>query len=293
MKITLRQLEIFAAIANHGHVTRAAETVAMTQSAASMALAELEQQLGTPLFDRIGRQLRLNESGRQLLPKALDVIDRVRAIEAAPHDQELAFDLHIGASLTIGNHLLPGLLAEMQRRHPTGRTRFSLRNTEQVVADLVHFRIDLGFVEGPVQDERIIRHLWHRDRLCVFAAADHPLANSTASHDALRQAAWILREKGSGTREVFDRARTNAMLPITAAFELEQPEAIRQCVRAGLGLGCLSILELKDAFQAGWLAPVHTPFLDLDRPFQIILHRDKHLSPGLRAILALCGVDGV
>ena len=293
MKITLRQLEIFAAIANHGHVTRAAETVAMTQSAASMALAELEQQLGTPLFDRIGRQLRLNESGRQLLPKALDVIDRVRAIEAAPHDQELAFDLHIGASLTIGNHLLPGLLAELQRRHPKGRTRLSLRNTEQVVADLVHFRIDLGFVEGPVQDERIIRHLWHRDRLCVFAATDHPLANSTASHDALRQAAWILREKGSGTREVFDRARNNAMLPITAAYELEQPEAIRQCVRAGLGLGCLSILELKDAFQAGWLAPVHTPFLDLDRLFQIIIHRDKHLSPGLCAILALCGVDGV
>ena len=83
------------------------------------------------------------------------------------------------------------------------------------------------------------------------------------------------------------------MLPITATLELEQPEAIRQCVRAGLGLGCLSILELKDAFQAGWLAPVHTPFLNLDREFQILIHRDKHLSPGIRAVLALCGVDGI
>lgn len=130
MKITLRQLEIFAAIANHGHVTRAAEAVAMTQSAASMALAELEQQLGTPLFDRIGRQLRLNETGRQLLPKALDVIDRVRDIETAPLNQELAFDLDLGASLTTGNHLLPDLLAELRRRHPQGRARLSLKNTE-------------------------------------------------------------------------------------------------------------------------------------------------------------------
>ena len=293
MKITLRQLEIFTAIASHGHVTRAAEAVAMTQSAASMALAELEQQLGNPLFDRIGRQLHLNESGRQLLPKALDVIDRARDIEASARSQELAFDLELGASLTTGNHLLPDLLAELRRRHPQGRARLSLKNTEQVVADLTHFRIDLGFVEGLVQDERLTRHFWHRDHLCVFAAADHPLANATATHEALRQADWILREKGSGTRNVFDRARTNALLPITAAYELEQPEAIRQCVRAGLGLGCLSILELKDAFQAGWLAPVHTPFLDLGREFQILIHRDKHLSPGIRAILALCGVDGV
>ena len=111
MKITLRQLEIFTAIVSHGHVTRAAETISMTQSAASTALAELEQQLGTTLFDRIGRQLLLNEAGRQLLPKALDVLDRIREIEATTQSRELAFDLRLGASLTIGNHLLPPLLA--------------------------------------------------------------------------------------------------------------------------------------------------------------------------------------
>ena len=293
MKITLRQLEIFSAIASYGHVTRAAETVSMTQSAASMALAELEEQLGSPLFDRVGRQLLLNESGRQLLPKALEVIDRVRDIEAATRSSQLAFDLHLGASLTTGNHLLPGLLAELRRRHPGGHIRLSLKNTEQVVSDLAHFRIDLGFVEGPVRDERLIRYFWHQDRLCVFAAPDHPLANTSATHEDLRRSSWILRESGSGTREVFDRARAAASLPVLADFELEQPEAIRQCVRAGLGLGCLSILELKDAFQAGWLAPVSTPFLNLEREFQVIIHRDKHLSPGIRAILALCGVAGV
>ena len=293
MKITLRQLEVFAAIANHGHVTRAAESIAMTQSAASTALSELEQQLGTLLFDRIGRQLRLNEPGRQLLPKALDVLDRVREIESASDGGQLAFDLDLGASLTIGNHLLPALLAELGRRHPRGRVRLSLKNTEQVVADLLAYRIDLGFVEGLVQDERLQRHVWHQDRLSVFVASDHPLAGKTATHDDLKEVSWILREKGSGTRDVFDRALASASLPRRIAFELEQPEAIRQCVRNGLGIGCLSTLELRDAFQSGWLAPVTTPFLNLERQFQVVLHRDKHLSPGLRAILALCGVDGV
>ncbi len=293
MKITLRQLEVFAAIANHGHVTRAAESIAMTQSAASTALSELEQQLGTLLFDRIGRQLRLNEPGRQLLPKALDVLDRVREIESASDGGQLAFDLDLGASLTIGNHLLPALLAELERRHPHGRVRLSLKNTEQVVADLLAYRIDLGFVEGPVQDERLQRDVWHQGRLSVFAAADHPLAGKPATHEDLKEVSWILREKGSGTRDVFDRALASASLPRRIAFELEQPEAIRQCVRNGLGIGCLSTLELRDAFQSGWLAPVTTPFLNLERQFQVVLHRDKHLSPGLRAILALCGVDGV
>ena len=293
MKITLRQLEVLTAIANHGHVTRAAEAIAMTQSAASTALAELEQQLGTTLLDRIGRQLRLNEAGRQLLPKALDTLDRIREIEAASQGGEITFDLHLGASLTIGNHLLPTLLAELRRRHPRGQVRLSLKNTEQVVADLLSYRIDLGFVEGPVQDERLQRFIWLQDRLAVFASPDHPLAGKTATHDDLKAVQWILRERGSGTREVFDRALASTALPCSIAFELEQPEAIRQCVRNGLGIGCLSTLELRDAFQSGWLMPISTPFLSLERQFQVVLHRDKHLSPGLRAILALCGVDGV
>ena len=129
MKITLRQLEVFVAVATHGQVTRAAESVAMTQSAASMALGELEQQLAVQLFDRVGRQLLLNEAGRRLLPKAIDTLERVREIEAWSSDSVQAFDLHLAASLTVGNHLMPGLLAELERRHPGSHLRRSLKNT--------------------------------------------------------------------------------------------------------------------------------------------------------------------
>lgn len=291
MKVTLRQLEIFSAIATYGQVTRAAEVVAMTQSAASMALSDLERQLGAPLFDRVGRQLVLNEAGRQLLPRALGVLDSVREIETTAGSSAAIFDLRIGASLTIGNHLLPGLLAQLQERYPGSRFDVWLRNTEQVVADLLAYRIDIGFVEGPVQDERLQRFFWRHDRLTVFVPPAHRLAGKTATQEDLADVPWILRERGSGTREVFDRALANATLPVRIAFELEQPEAIRQFVRAGLGLGCLPWLELRDACAAGWLAPVETPFLNLQRQFQAVVHRDKHLSQGIRSVLSLCGVD--
>ena len=291
MKVTLRQLEVFVAIATHGQVTRAADAVAMTQSAASMALAELEQQLGLALFDRVGRQLLLNEAGRQRLPKAIDVLERAREIEALGRDAAQAFDLHLAASLTIGNHLMPGLLAELGRRHPGSHVRLSLKNTEHVVDDLLAFRIDLGFVEGPVQDERIQRYFWRDDRLVVFVASGHPWAGQRLLIDELRAANWILREKGSGSREVFDRAVANANLVPSVAYELEQPEAIRQSVQAGLGVGCLPWLELREAFEAGKLAPVETPFLDLTRRLQVVLHRQKHVSPGIRTVLGLCGIE--
>lgn len=293
MKISLRQLEVFAAIAGLGHVTRAAAQVAMTQSAASMALADLEQQLGHPLFDRVGRQLMLNEAGRALLPKALEVLDRVREIESGSGDAGLACELHLGASLTIGNHLMPPLLAEMARRHPAARLRLKLENTEQVVAELLAHRLDAGFVEGPVQDARLLRYTWRNDRLCVFVAATHPLAGRSVDVDALRDVPWVLREPGSGTRDAFERAVATVYPSPRVVAELAQPEAIRQAVRAGLGVGCLSVLELQDAFQAGWLAPVETHFLNLERRFQVLLHRDRYLSEGLRAVLALCGIDGV
>lgn len=290
MKITLRQLEVFAAIAAHGHVTRAAQAVALTQAAASMALGDLERQLDRRLFDRVGRQLLLNEAGRQLLPQAQEVLDRVRDMEA-PAPGPGAFLLHLGASLTIGNHLLPPVLGELLRRYPQSQVDLKLHNTEQVQADLEAFRIDLGFIEGPLGNARLRHFPWRQDRLVVFAPLDHPLAGGTATPGDLARATWVVREKGSGTREIFERALGNLGLTPNLSLELEQPEAIRQAVRAGLGLGCLSALELEDPFRAGWLAPVETPFLKLDRELQIVMHPEKFPGAGIQALLALCGVD--
>jgi DNA-binding transcriptional LysR family regulator len=290
MKITLRQLEVFAAIASHGQVTRAAQSVALSQAAASMALADLEKQLGAPLFNRNGRQWQLTDNGREILPLAREVLDRTQDIEDIAHAQGAAFDIHLGASVTIGNHLLPSLIAELSQTYPQAKVRVSRHNTEQVVAKLLAFQIDLGFIEGAASDPRLRFFPWRQDQLQVFAAADHPLAGREISKEDLRTAAWITREPGSGTRERFDRALSEAGITPHIALELEQPEAVRQCVRLGMGLGCLSLLELRESFQAGTLAPIATPFLDLGRELRIAMHAQKHRTRGIQAVLALCAV---
>ena len=291
MKITLRQLEVFAAVAAHGQVTRAAQAVALTQAAASMALADLEHQLGMPLFHRHGRQWQLTDGGREALALARDVLDRVDDIESIAAGQHASFDLRLGASVTIGNHLVPGLLATLKRQHPAGRIQVSRHNTEQVAARLRSFQIDLGMIEGPVHDASIRCLPWRHDELKVFVAPDHPLAHQEAGPEVLSALSWVVRERGSGTREHLDRALQDAGITPQIALELEQPEAVRQCVRLGLGAGCLSLLELHEAFQARVLAPVHTPTLALTRPLRLALHADKHLTRGIRAVLQACGVD--
>lgn len=290
MKITLRQLEVFAAVAREGQVTRAAQAMALSQAAASMALADLESQLGAALFHRGGRQWTLTETGREILPLAREVLDRAQDIEDIAQARGNAFDIQIGASVSIGNHLLPGLLATLRTAHPHGRIRVARCNTEQVVARLLAFQIDLGFVEGPVNDPRLRCLPWREDSLQVFAAPDHPLVGRALGAEDLRSVDWVVREPGSGTRECFDRAFSQAGLQPRIALELEQPEAVRQCVRLGMGLGCLSTLELREAFQAGWLVPLDTPFLDLGRDLSIVLHAQKHLTLGIQAVLAACFV---
>ena len=285
MKITLRQLQVFVAIATQGHASRAADTIGMTQSAASMALADLERQLGSQLFNRAGRQLRLNDLGRQLLGQAVEVLDRVAAIEAAARGDTNGFDLHLGNSVTIGNHLIPHIIARLKQRFPKAQLRLSRLNTEHVFEQIEHYKIDLGFVEGP-GDSRMVRRIpWKTDQLVIFCAPDHPLAQLTITPEHLSAAEWIMREPGSGTREVMAHALHTSDITPNIAFELEQPEAIRRCVRAGLGIGCLSELELEEAFRAGTLIPLATPFLDMKRNLDVIIHRNKALTGGVSALL--------
>ncbi|MDO6387856.1 LysR substrate-binding domain-containing protein [Uliginosibacterium sp. 31-12] len=290
MRITLRQLDVFCAIARHGQVTRAAQAVAMTQAAASMALADLERQLGCTLFDRVGRQLVLNASGRLLAGRAREVLDRVAEIEYLAQEREPVFDLHVGASVTIGNQLLPGLVAQMRKRWPKAHVQISRLSSRDLIAHLKAHQIDLGFLEGSFSDDAIQRYPWRQDRLCVFAAPDHPLAGRALSAEDFHGVPWVVREQGSGTRDVMTQACEEAGFTALIDLELEQPEAIRQCVKAGLGVGCLSELELADAFQAGSLKRLDTPFLDMPSRLDIVTLRDRYLSAGPRALLELCGI---
>jgi len=288
MRITLRQIEVFAAIARSENVSRAAEQLAMSQSAASSALVELERQFDCPLFDRIGKSLRLNSTGRGLLSQAEDLLDRAADIEGYLAGGILG-PLTVGATLTIGNYLATLIVADYLRQHPASKIRLHVANTHSIVEQLTHFEIDIALIEGEANDADLLLEPWLDDALVVFCAPQHELAGTgDADETALAQQKWIVRERGSGTRALFDRVVAQALPGLDVQLELEHTEAIKRAVESGLGIGCLSRLSLREAFRRGSLVEIPTPQFDLGRRFYFARHRQRQLSPAAQTFLALC-----
>ncbi|HUX11676.1 MAG TPA: LysR substrate-binding domain-containing protein [Spirochaetia bacterium] len=281
MNITLRQLEIFAAIALHGHVGKAAETLGISQSAASMALSDFEKVLGELLFDRVSRSLLLNERGRVLLPRAIAVLEQVRAIEEETKGGAGSGRIRVGASTTIGNYLLPGILGSFAVAEPGIAVSLEVANTSEIAARLAAHAIDVALVEGPVNGSEIVATFWRKDELVPFAGP----RMAAPSADTME---WIMREPGSGTREVFERAMADAALPVRVRMELGHTEAIKKAVEAGLGFGCLSRLAVERELALGYLVPFSMPGTDFHRDLSILLLRNKYLTAPLSRFLAFC-----
>jgi len=289
MRYTLRQLEAFVAIARNENVSRAAETLNLSQSATSNALAELENQFDQQLFDRHGRRLKLNEQGRLLLPRAVELLDRAQEIEALLSGQRGLGSLKVGATLTVGNYLVPLIAANFLQRHPESRVQLQVHNTATIVGLVARYEIDIGLVEGAVSDPEVEVAPWVEDELVVFCAPSHPLARQqTASLAELAEEHWILRERGSGTRETLEQALRRAKHSMTVRLELEHTEAVKRAVESGLGIGCISRLALRDAFRRGSLVPLETPELDLERCFQFAWHKGKYHTAAIRTFLEEC-----
>lgn len=288
MKISLRQIEVFAAIARLENVSRAAQQLNMSQSAASTALLELERHFDSPLFDRIGKSLRLNSCGRGMLPQAEDLLARAASVESYLGGGQLA-PLAVGATLTIGNYLATLVLAEYLRRHPASRISLTVVNTQQVIERLLRFELDIGLVEGEANDPDLLFQPWLEDELVIFVAPSHPLAAAGLLRStALAEQKWIVREPGSGTRALFDRAMRAQGIDFTVCLQLEHTEAIKRAVESGLGVGCLSRLALREALRRGSLVEIAAPDLDLRRRFHFVWHRQRHVSSAQQAFLDLC-----
>lgn len=289
MRYSLRQLEVFVAVARQESVSRAAEALALTQSATSMALSELERQFDTQLFDRLGKRLQLNERGRQILPRAIELLDRAAELESHLAGDVAIGSLSIGATLTIGNYLANLLIGQYMQRYPGTRVQLQVRNTEQVVDRVAHFSLDFGLIEGDFIHPDVEVTPWIADELVIFAAPEHPLAGKKSlTINDLAGEAWVLREPGSGTRQVFDASFRHLLPKLNILLELEHTEAIKRVIESGMGLGCISRLALKDAFKRGSLVPIEINGLDLTRQFNFVFHKQKFRSAGIEAFLALC-----
>ena len=294
MPITFRQLEIFIAVAETQQVTRASKKLFLTQSAVSMALGELENQLGAPLFDRRGRSLLLNDRGRYLLPMAKDITFQVWNIESMLNEKRelIAGSLEIIASSTIGNYVLPYLIGTFMRLHPETRINMLVANTKQAEKMVSQGVMDLGFVEGGISNDIVKAVPWFEDQLVVIFCPSHPLATKEKFEvpDDLQETVWVMREEGSGTAEIFKNKLDKHVVLLKIVTRMGHTEAIKKAVESGIGAACLSELTICREISQGWLKSLTIEGIDMHRQLRIIQHRDKVTTRLMDEFLSFCAV---
>lgn len=283
MHITLRQLEVFAEVLKSGSTTQASVMLALSQSAVSAALTDLEGQLGVQLFDRVGKRLVVNEHGRLLYPRALALLEQTIEIEQLFREDNGA--IRVYASSTIGNYILPAMIARYRQDFPDLSLELSVGNSQDVINAVLDFRVDIGLIEGPCHSTEIISEPWLEDELVVFAAPSSPLTKGSVTLEQLAASPWILRERGSGTRELVDYLLLSHLPRFQMAMELGNSEAIKHAVRHGLGISCLSRRVIAEQLQAGTLSEVPVPLPRLVRTLWRVHHRQKHISNAITRFL--------
>ena len=280
--MTLEQLRIFVAVAERQHVTAAARALNLTQSAVSNAVAALEQRHGIRLFDRIGRGIALNQTGRIFLAEARDVLARAQAAEAALADMAALRRgrLSIFASQTIAGYWLPRRLVAFHARHPGIELDVSIGNTREAARAVLDGAAELGFVEGDVDEPALEQEAVGTDQLVLVLPPGCSSALQARLHPGdLRAMPWVLRERGSGTRSSLEAALISAGIDLdalTIAMTLPSNEAVLAAVEAGAGATALSETVARASLSAGRL--VAAPFPLPARSFRLLRHRERYRS---------------
>lgn len=292
MRYTLRQLEVFLATAHYQNVTKAADSLSMSQSAASGALKDLEKQFSIQLFDRIGKRLQANEFGQRIRIKAEALLAQAKELEEEFAQHDKIGHLKVGATLTIGNYLCVELINQYLQESGDAQVTLEVANTETIAEKILNFDIDLGLVEGEIHHPDLEILTWRKDKLVCFSSPSHPLAQKKLVTDNdLKQANWILRETGSGTRQAFNRAMSPIAPLISITLELQHTEAIKRAVEQGLGISCLSEIALESAFERKSLVPLNIESRDFTRYFYFVTHKQKYRSAGLLRWMEICDLE--
>jgi len=275
-----RRLQVFATVARLLSFTKAAEALHMTQPAVTFQIRQLEEHFNTRLFDRTHNKITLTETGDLVKSYADQIISKYNEMDNDVRTMtgDIQGPLMIGASTTIGEYFIPGIVGTYQRQFPDVKVRLSVANTNGIIHMVENNEIDIGIVEGPVNNKNLIREvIWH-DELAVVCPVDHALASrKKANMQEVLEYPFISREEGSGTREVLENYMNKRKIDldqVNIIMEFGSPESIKSAVTAGLGVSVLSVATMEKELALNSLAtvPLSPP---IKRTFSIVYPRQK------------------
>ncbi len=294
MHITLRHLKIFEAVSRCGSISRAAAELHLTQPAVSMQMKQLDEQIGLPLLEQVGKRMFLTEAGRELQRHALDIGARMSELNAAMDQfRGLERGLLRLAVVSTANYFLPSLIADFNRRHPGVRVSLQVANREFVLSALADNNTDLAITGRPPDSLDVVAQHFMDNPLVVIAAPSHPLAALGAVPlQRMAQETLVVREPGSGTRAAMERHFAAQHVAYRAGCEFGTNEALKQAVRAGLGLGVVSVQTIDLELQAGCLVVLPVEGFPIIRQWYVLHRTHKRLSDAARTFREmLLGLD--
>lgn len=288
--------KVFRAAVEYGSITKAAQMLHMTQSTASRHLQTLEDEYGGLLFERSATGITLTPFGRALYPYTCDLLNcHERAKDELARLRGEGGGISVGATLTIGEYLVPQMLGEIRRTYPHAEIRMRISNTSDVLEDLVRHRIDIALVEGVVEPALDLRvNVWRDDELVLVCAPDHPFARvKSIDIGQLVGQSMLFREEGSGTRQVTEAAleKVGIRSALTIAMELGSTEAIKSATEAGLGIAFLSRLTVARDCQCRRLVEVPVDGFRISRHLYIVERPERFEKVLVKSLLDILRRD--
>ncbi len=286
--MTLRHYKIFAAVCDTMNMTLAADRLFISQSAVSQAISELECHYGVRLFERLSKKLYLTQAGQKLLGYARHMI---RMNAEAENDMKALCQsgtVRVGASVTVGAHVLPGIVLQFHKTNPSVGVEVIEDNTAKIEALIRKDEIDIGLVEGETADPDIVSRAFMEDELVLICSPRHPFANrNRVEPKALEQEAFLIREQGSGTRKTFEDRMSENGLVWKAIWVCNNADTIKNAVAADLGISVISRLAVQNEVNSGLLCQKEINGIKFKRQFKIIYHRNKYITAPIRQFIAL------
>ncbi len=287
--MTLRHLKIFVTVCECKGITAAAEKLFLAQPSVSLAIKELEDYYGTKFFDRMSKKIYLNERGEQFLNYAIHIVSLFDKMENECKNWDSIGILRVGSSITIGSYLLPDYVIQFNQQYPNIKVQAIIDNSKEIEKRILTNEIDFGMIEGITHYPHIKCEKFMEDKLILVCGKNHPLADKImVDINILPEYDLILREKGSGGRELFDSIMLIHNIKIKPVWESVSNRAVIQAVSAGLGLAVLPYLLINQELKKGIIHEIRIKDISFKREFYLIYHENKYFTKSARYFLKLC-----